>query len=115
MDTKAGDGTRERSRRPVRNKRYNRRPYGEEKRPPKRLFTPEIKRFLKDWLTTNKYKNHIMEKYLKDCQKPEYNTLEIAEESKPSMISKWLESAANFKPSESSYLDWTFSKMAKEV
>ncbi|KAJ8916263.1 hypothetical protein NQ315_016403 [Exocentrus adspersus] len=231
MDTRG-----ERSRRPVRNKRYSRRAYGEDKRPPKRLFTPEIKRFLKDWLvrrrenpypnreekkllavqtgltyiqvcnwfanwrrklknagkeprhktwgdliktynnqvqgnvehfsicsddsiweepesnddddvdsystnprkpvydnnntesqnqcyfvssttepdreanpfsqTANKYKNHIMEKYLRDCQRPE--------ESKPSMISKWLESAANFKPSENSYLDWTFSRSKKK-
>lgn len=29
---------------------YYRRAYAEEKRPPKRLFTPEIKRYLKDWL-----------------------------------------------------------------
>lgn len=64
--------------------------------------------------TANKYKNHIMEKYLRDCQKPEYHEEETSEESKPSMISKWLESAANFKPSENSYIDWTFSKSAKK-
>ncbi|KAJ8930393.1 hypothetical protein NQ314_016820 [Rhamnusium bicolor] len=236
MDIRTGETTRERSRRPVRNKRYSRRAYGEDKRPPKRLFTPEIKRFLKDWLvcnwfanwrrklknagkepqqktwgdliktynnqvqgnvehfsicsddsiweepesnfedemcdkksystdlynlannqvehsytyqekncinnnitdiqnqcyfissttetdleanpfsqaTNSKYKNHIMEKYLRDCQKPEYNLQEPIDENKPSMISKWLESAANFKPSESSYLDWTFSKSSKK-
>lgn len=50
-----------------------------------------------------KYKNHIMEKYLRDCQKPE-------DAAKPSMISKWLESAVNFRPSENSYLNWTLSK-----
>lgn len=51
-----------------------------------------------------------MEKYLRDCQNP---PLEVQEENKPSMISKWLESAANFKPCEESYLDWTFSKATK--
>ncbi|XP_018569644.1 iroquois-class homeodomain protein irx-3 isoform X2 [Anoplophora glabripennis] len=262
MDTRTGEGNRERSRRPVRNKRYSRRTYGEDKRPPKRLFTPEIKRFLKDWLvrrrenpypnreekkmlavqtgltyiqvcnwfanwrrklknagkepqqktwgdliktynnqvqgnvehfsicsddsiweepdtysnfddeindrisidkkkstsasadhsytypdkkcfnnnnsdvqnqcyyvssttetdpeanpfaqTANKYKNHIMEKYLRDCQKPEYRVDETGDANKPSMISKWLESAANFKPSENNYIDWTFSRSSKK-
>lgn len=58
----------------------------------------------------NKYKNHIMEKYLRDCQKPENQFNEENYEDKPSMISKWLESAANFKPSEKNYLNWTFNK-----
>ncbi|RZC42886.1 homeobox protein Mohawk, partial [Asbolus verrucosus] len=253
MDTRISESIRERSRRPIRNKRYTRRAYGEDKRPPKRLFTPEIKRFLKDWLvrrrenpypnrdekknlaiqtgltyiqvcnwfanwrrklknagkepqrktwgdliksynsqvqgnvehfsicsddsiweepetssgcdyekpeettnqpdhsyttftehptnnndiqnqcyfissttetetepnpfsqSTNKYKNHIMEKYLRDCQKPEYNETKVDEEmTKPSMISKWLESAVNFRPSENNYLHWTFSKNQKK-
>lgn len=54
-----------------------------------------------------KYKNHIMEKYLRDCQKPADFLEEVA---KPSMISKWLESAVNFRPSENNYLNWTLSK-----
>ncbi|XP_065164990.1 homeobox protein Mohawk isoform X3 [Atheta coriaria] len=198
-------GNKERTRRPVRNKRYSRKAFGVDRRPPKRLFTPEIKRFLKDWLvrrrdnpypnrdekktlavqtgltyiqvcnwfanwrrklknagkepqrktwghliktynsqvqamrssnatsattercavqpqcffissTTegaecvednpfaqhNKYKSHIMEKYLRDCQNPA--NYEYSEITKPSMISRWLESAANFKPSEKNYL-----------
>ncbi|KAL3281242.1 hypothetical protein HHI36_004456 [Cryptolaemus montrouzieri] len=233
MDTRLEEGfSKERTRRPVRNKRLNRKIYGEEKRPPKRLFTPEIKRYLKDWLvrrrdnpypnreekkllavqtgltyiqvcnwfanwrrklknsgkepqcrtwgdliktynnqvhgnvehfsicsedsiwyesendlytekesnhyndnvydnnndqelinqcylvssttetnldfgpfaqSSSKYKNHIMEKYLRDCQQTEQR--EILDMSSPSVISKWLESAANFRPSESSYLD----------
>ncbi|XP_049822063.1 uncharacterized protein LOC109601869 isoform X2 [Aethina tumida] len=260
MDTRLGENIRERSRRPIRNKKYNR-VYGEDKRPPKRLFTPEIKRFLKDWLVrrrenpypnrdekkmlavqtgltyiqvcnwfanwrrklknagkepqrktwgdliktynsqvqgnvehfsicsddsiweepedgyedeyhnegysnssphykeianpadhsytyrdniynnnnqeqqnqcyyvssttepeleaanpfsqSTKYKNHIMEKYLRDCQKPEFTDANKTDD-KPSMISKWLESAANFKPSENSYLDWTFQQKQKK-
>ncbi|XP_001811513.2 homeobox protein Mohawk [Tribolium castaneum] len=224
MDTRIAEVNRERSRRPVRNKRYTRRGYGElDKRPPKRLFTPEIKRFLKDWLVRRrenpypnrdekknlalqtgltyiqvcnwfanwrrklknagkepqrktwgdliksynsqvqgnvehfsicsddsiweepdsdesppdhsyttfehdnnnryfanspereienpfsqaKYKNHIMEKYLRDCQKPD-------DDVKPSMITKWLESAVNFTPSENNYVHWTFSKNQKK-
>lgn len=64
--------------------------------------------------SSSKYKNQIIEKYLKDCQKPE-NRFDQAlmEENKPSMISKWLESAANFKPSENNYIDWTFPKQPK--
>ncbi|KAF5298378.1 hypothetical protein FQR65_LT01156 [Abscondita terminalis] len=60
---------------------------------------------------TNKYKNHIIEKYLRDCQKPDNYTKSSYEKNqsddKPSMISKWLESAENFKPSENNYLNWT--------
>lgn len=59
----------------------------------------------------HKYKNHIMEKYLRDCQKPD---CDLEEEAKPSMISKWLESAVNFRPSENNYLHWTLSKPAKK-
>ncbi|CAG9863345.1 unnamed protein product [Phyllotreta striolata] len=233
MDTRFGDGYKEKTKRPIRTKRHNRKAFFvEEKRPPKRLFTPEIKRFLKDWLvrrrenpypnrdekkmlavqtgltyiqvcnwfanwrrklknagkephqktwsdliktynnqvqgnvehfsicsddsiwegaddasnytndiydnpatinnnnnqnqcyyissTTpgdqenpfaqNKYKSHIMEKYIRDCQKP----FDASEENKPSMISKWLESAANFKPDKNTYVDWTFSKSTKK-
>lgn len=72
---------------------------------------------------TNKYKNHIMEKYLRDCQKPENyinsfheinNKTEDEEATRPSMISKWLESAANFRPSENNYLNWTLMKSQKK-
>ncbi|XP_017774896.1 PREDICTED: homeobox protein Mohawk [Nicrophorus vespilloides] len=252
MDSRTMDGMRDRARRPVRTKRYSRRAFGEERRPPKRLFTPEIKRFLKDWLirrrdnpypnrdekktlaiqtgltyiqvcnwfanwrrklknagkepqrktwghliktynnqvqgnvehfsicsddsiwhemennssdfeqktyeydrkaydfsykpkeeyvvqrnhgsdiqtfyissTTepepenpfaqHKYKNHIMEKYLKDCQKPDNVSSKVnGETEKPSMISRWLESAVNFKPSQNNYLDWTYEKIEKK-
>lgn len=65
--------------------------------------------------STNKYKNQIIEKYLKDCQKPENMFVQNhIEETKPSMISKWLESAANFKPSENNYIEWTFPKTPKK-
>lgn len=59
----------------------------------------------------HKYKNHIMEKYLRDCQKPD---CDLEDEAKPSMISKWLESAVNFRPSENNYLHWTLTKPAKK-
>lgn len=52
-----------------------------------------------------------MEKYMRDCQKP---NCDLEEEAKPSMISKWLESAVNFRPSENNYLHWTLSKTAKK-
>lgn len=63
---------------------------------------------------SNKYKNQIIEKYLRECQKPEGNLEDNLEESKPSMISKWLESAANFKPNENNYIEWTFAKPNKK-
>ncbi|XP_018320742.1 homeobox protein Mohawk [Agrilus planipennis] len=279
MDQRINGTLRERSRRPVRNKRYSRKNFGEEKKPQKRLFTPEIKRFLKDWLVrrrdnpypnrdekkllaietgltyiqvcnwfanwrrklknaghepqkktwghliksynnqvrgnvehfsicsddsiwqeaesfesqeeqinfkgveegcenddatventnyyknnccavgdknqnfpvhssrqcnknivngcitstdrereeanpfsqhSSKYKNHIMEKYLRDCQKPYFVEPEDVDkcnenelDNKPSMISKWIESAQNFQPSEYSYVQWTFPKSQK--
>ena len=61
-----------------------------------------------------KYKNHIMEKYLRDCQKPENNASTEDDMTKPSMISKWLESAVNFRPSEDNYLHWTFATNQKK-
>lgn len=44
-----------------------RRAYDEDRKPPKRLFTPEIKRFLKDWLVRrrdNPYPNRDEKKSL---------------------------------------------------
>lgn len=63
--------------------------------------------------SSNKYKNQIIEKYLKDCQTNRYGQ-SLIEENKPSMISKWLESAANFKPSENNYIEWTLPKQPKK-
>lgn len=56
-----------RSSRPVRNRRYTRRSLVAGQRPQKRLFTPEIKRYLKDWLVRrreNPYPNREEKKYL---------------------------------------------------
>lgn len=65
--------------------------------------------------SSNKYKSQIIEKYLKDCQKPDNQFGQnMVEETKPSMISKWLESAANFKPSENNYIEWSFPKESKK-
>ncbi|XP_063617671.1 homeobox protein Mohawk-like [Cydia splendana] len=55
--------------RPVRNRRYTRRSLVAGQRPQKRLFTPEIKRYLKDWLVRrrdNPYPNREEKKYLAD-------------------------------------------------
>lgn len=38
------------------------------------------------------------------------NNCEINNDDKPAMITRWLESAANFKPNENSYIDWMFQK-----
>uniref|UniRef100_A0AAR5PKG8 Homeobox domain-containing protein n=1 Tax=Dendroctonus ponderosae TaxID=77166 RepID=A0AAR5PKG8_DENPD len=248
MEQRSAECSRDRTKRPVRNKRFNR-VYGEERRPPKRLFTPEIKRFLKDWLirrrdnpypnrdekkvlavqtgltyiqvcnwfanwrrklknagkepqrrtwgdliktynsqvqgnvehfsicsedsiweepegaytnielqrfeehyakgqldhsygqlcnnnnnnnnksdqcyfvsstteldqdnpfsqSANKYKNHIMEKYMRDCQ-----SSGVVEADKPAMIAKWLQSAERFRPNEGNYIDWSFNKPQKK-
>lgn len=65
----------------------------------------------------NKYKNHIMEKYLRDCQKPLDDVLEKTkgeEDHKPPILSKWLESAAKFRPSQNNYLNWTFGNGRSE-
>ncbi|XP_050361481.1 iroquois-class homeodomain protein IRX-2 [Nymphalis io] len=53
--------------RPVRNRRYTRRCLVAGQRPQKRLFTPEIKRYLKDWLVRrrdNPYPNREEKKQL---------------------------------------------------
>ncbi|XP_045490825.1 iroquois-class homeodomain protein irx-5 [Colias croceus] len=53
--------------RPVRNRRYTRRCLVSGQRPQKRLFTPEIKRYLKDWLVRrrdNPYPNREEKKLL---------------------------------------------------
>lgn len=255
MDLKFDEGLREKTRRPIRNKRFSRRIFSDEKKPPKRLFTPEIKKYLKDWLvrrrdnpypsreekkilavqtgltyiqvcnwfanwrrklknsgkeplyktwgelikiynsqvhgnvehfsicsddsiweeaeeeqnetnlykptqdndhsyidkdgsyfnnnnqvlinqcfltdtkrkaqlycdenqSVNKYKNNIMEKYLRDCQNAEINQ-KFSENLKKdfdstSVISKWLESAVNFKPCKSSFLDMAPYKIQKK-
>ncbi|CAG9784305.1 unnamed protein product [Diatraea saccharalis] len=55
------------SSRPVRNRRYTRRSLVAGQRPQKRLFTPEIKRYLKDWLVRrreNPYPNREEKKTL---------------------------------------------------
>lgn len=74
-------------------------------------FTPIAGEHDHNPFAQHKYKNHIMEKYLRDCQKPD---CDLEEEAKPSMISKWLESAVNFRPSENNYLHWTLTKPAKK-
>ncbi|XP_066137807.1 uncharacterized protein [Euwallacea fornicatus] len=253
MDFQMGECSREKAKRPVRNKKINRRAYDDEKRCLKRLFTPEIKRFLKDWLirrrdnpypnrdekkmlavqtgltyiqvcnwfanwrrklknagrnpqrktwgdliktynsqvqgnvehfsicsedsiweepectyddaelqkfeeqfaktqldhnygqlynnnnsesqnqcyfvsstteadqdnpfsqSANKYKNHIMEKYMRDCQSSELSNAEAAESDKNSMIARWLQSAERFRPNEGNYnIDWSFNKSLKK-
>lgn len=64
--------------------------------------------------SVNKYKNHIMEKYMRDCRNPEYPPARTAETDKPSMITKWLQSAEKFRPNEGNYIDWSFNKPQKK-
>lgn len=49
-----------------------------------------------------KYKNHIMEKYLRglDCANKNSSAGGGVE------LSKWLESAANFQPNKNNYIEW---------
>ncbi|XP_013182846.1 homeobox protein Mohawk [Amyelois transitella] len=64
LQTKDDNG---KSLRPVRNRRYTRRSLVAGQRPQKRLFTPEIKRYLKDWLVRrreNPYPNREEKKFL---------------------------------------------------
>lgn len=60
-----------------------------------------------------KYKNHIMEKYLRDLDEPdersEINQVEEADD-RPEILSKWLQSAVNFKPRRENYVDWERKK-----
>nr|CAI5846253.1 unnamed protein product [Callosobruchus analis] len=77
-------------------------------------------------LHSNKYKSHMMEKYLQDCHhqsnEPTPPTIEITKEpsretcieDSSTMISRWLESAANFRPSQDSYLDWAAKQKRKK-
>lgn len=60
--------------------------------------------------TTNKYKNHIMEKYLRDIDNLHINDSSKPEESTPMLLSKWLESTANFQPRQKNYIDWCGSR-----
>ncbi|XP_050670209.1 iroquois-class homeodomain protein irx-3 [Leptidea sinapis] len=60
-------GDKGKSLRPVRSRRYTRRSFITGQRPQKRLFTPEIKRYLKDWLVRrrdNPYPNREEKKVL---------------------------------------------------
>lgn len=53
-----------------------------------------------------KYKNHIMEKYLRGLNE----TKGDFKEPKKPQLSKWLESAAKFTPEKNSYIDWNLTK-----
>lgn len=51
---------------------------------------------------STKYKNHIMEKYLRGLDE---TNIEPGTKKGPE-LSKWLESAANFTPNKNNYIDW---------
>lgn len=59
-----------------------------------------------------KYKNHIMEKYLRDLgtesvpAEDEDDTEVNSMDDKPKLLSKWLQSAANFRPRRENYVGW---------
>lgn len=56
--------------------------------------------------SNTKYKNHIMEKYLRGLNESKGD---FKEPKKP-QLSKWLESAAKFTPEKNSYIDWNLTK-----
>lgn len=49
----------------------------------------------------SKYKNHIMEKYLRGLDCTNNNNKDGGVE-----LSKWIESAANFTPDKNNYIEW---------
>lgn len=51
---------------------------------------------------------------MRDCRNPEYPPARTAETDKPSMITKWLQSAEKFRPNEGNYIDWSFNKPQKK-
>lgn len=64
----------------------------------------------------NKFKAHIMEKYLKDLNaevstETEYpdDAAEIIDD-RPKILSKWLQSAVNFRPRRENYVEWERKK-----
>lgn len=58
-----------------------------------------------------------MEKYLRDCQKPENYSQQpqtnIGLEGS-SIVNRWLMSAANFRPNENNYLNWSVNTGKKK-
>lgn len=67
----------------------------------------------------SKYKSHIMEKYLKDltiCRNEDYGNGETKkEEDPPRILSKWLQSAANFRPRQKNYVDWDYNEKRNKL
>lgn len=56
----------------------------------------------------SKYKNHIMEKYLRglDCTNSNNNNTTNNKDGSKVELSKWIESAANFTPDKNNYIEW---------
>lgn len=75
----------------------------------------------KQYFTTNsnKFKNHIMEKYLRgldDESNGSESTAKNQENSKKPELSKWLESTANFQPSKNNYnIDFVKAEKKKKL
>lgn len=62
----------------------------------------------------NKYKSHIMEKYLKGLGTKELNASKMSDTGdQPILLTKWLESAAKFQPRQSNYVAWVTSSNGK--
>lgn len=91
-------------------------------------MTSEVDHFNKLPFPTSKFKNHIMEKYLRGLDNAEYpttitfdtnnNTFRAQINDDPGAytgpeLSKWLESAAKFTPSRDNYIDWYATKSDK--
>lgn len=59
-------------------------------------------------LCGNKYKSHIMEKYLKGLESEK-------KDKAPVLLSKWLQSAVNFQPCQSNYASWMDKSEDKKI
>lgn len=60
-----------------------------------------------NYFSNPKYKNQIMEKYLRGLDETQENKSKCGLE-----LSKWLESAANFTPDKNNYIEWESNRCA---
>lgn len=59
-----------------------------------------------NYFSSAKYKNHIMEKYLRGLESSQLSNNNNSNKKCDLELSKWLESAANFTPDKKSYIEW---------
>lgn len=64
-----------------------------------------------NYFSNAKYKNHMMEKYLRGLDHSHNNNNHVSNNNITNNkcgqeLSKWLESAANFTPDKNNYIEW---------